>query len=346
MGLLQVSPLTLKAKCFRHLSSQCWTAGLTWGLELSFLCESLCSILILYFVGCPSSGVIWICTSYLSHYGSFFVSLGSSLFHLQLFCIELWFWVYSWEKVSPGPFYSTILATLLSHSLLNAFSFIFRIHLLLRPQTLNFLTSILSFNVNNSNVEFFVVHLLSPTLCDPVNCSTPGFFCPHSPWVCSNSCPLSQWYHPTISFSVAPFSLALSFSQHQGLFQWIGSSHQVAKLLEFQLQHQSFKWIFRTWFPLELTGLISLLSEGLSKVFSSTTVWKHQFFGTQPSLWFNSHIHTWLLELFNFVPFKIFVHTEKSAFLHCTQMHTYIHTYVYIWNSLILWRTWKYSNFF
>ena len=56
-GLLQVSPLTLKAKCFRHLSSQCWTARLTWGSELAFLCESLCSILILYFVGCPSSGV-------------------------------------------------------------------------------------------------------------------------------------------------------------------------------------------------------------------------------------------------------------------------------------------------
>ena len=49
-------------------------------------------------------------------------------------------------------------------------------------------------------------------------------------------------------------------------------------------------------FPLGLTGLISLQSKGLSRVFSSTTVWKHQFFGAQPSLWFNSHIHTWLLE--------------------------------------------------
>ena len=50
------------------------------------------------------------------------------------------------------------------------------------------------------------------------------------------------------------------------------------------------------WSPLGLTGLISLLSEGLSSVFSNTTVWKHQFFSTQPSLWSNSHIHTWLLE--------------------------------------------------
>ena len=52
----------------------------------------------------------------------------------------------------------------------------------------------------------------------------------------------------------------------------------------------------QNWFPLGLTGLISLMSKGLSRVFSSTTVWKHQFFSTQPSLWSNSHISTWLLE--------------------------------------------------
>ena len=63
-------------------------------------------------------------------------------------------------------------------------------------------------------------------------------------WSCSNSYPLSQWCHPTISSSVAPFSPpALNFSQHQGLFQWVVSLHQVAKVLE--LQHQSFQWIFR-----------------------------------------------------------------------------------------------------
>ena len=52
----------------------------------------------------------------------------------------------------------------------------------------------------------------------------------------------------------------------------------------------------QSWFPLGLTGLISLLSKGLSRAFSNTTVQKHQFFGTQPSLWSNCHIHTWLLE--------------------------------------------------
>ena len=92
-----------------------------------------------------------------------------------------------------------------------------------------------------------------------------------------------------------PLSPASSLSQHQGLFQWIGSSHQVVKQLELQLQHQSFQWIF-SWFPLGLTGLISLLSKGLSRVFYSITDWKYKFFGTQPSLWSSSHICTWLLE--------------------------------------------------
>ena len=64
-----------------------------------------------------------------------------------------------------------------------------------------------------------------------------------SPRVCSNSCPLSQWCHPTISSSVAPSPPAFSLFQHQGLFQWVGSSNQVAKGLG--LQHQSFQWIFR-----------------------------------------------------------------------------------------------------
>ena len=65
---------------------------------------------------------------------------------------------------------------------------------------------------------------------------------------CSNSYPSSQWYHPTISSSVIPFSSAFNLSQHPDLFQGVSSSHQVAKVLEFQLQHQSFQWIFRTDF--------------------------------------------------------------------------------------------------
>jgi len=65
-----------------------------------------------------------------------------------------------------------------------------------------------------------------------------------SPGVCSNSCPLSQWCHPTIWSPVTPSPPALSLSQHEGLFKWVSSLHQVAKVLEFQLQPQSFQWIF------------------------------------------------------------------------------------------------------
>ena len=98
-----------------------------------------------------------------------------------------------------------------------------------------------------------------------------------SPGVCSNSCPLSQWCHPTISSSVIPFSCPRSFPS-SGSFpmswllasgdQSIGAS---ASVLPVNIQD---------WFPLELTGLISLLSKELSRVFSSTVIRKHQFFGS------------------------------------------------------------------
>ena len=85
------------------------------------------------------------------------------------------------------------------------------------------------------------------TLWDPINCSIPGFPVLHYLLgVCSNSCPLSQWCQP--SWPSPPLSPpsppAFSLSQHQGLFQWVGSLHQVARILELQLQHQSFQWIF------------------------------------------------------------------------------------------------------
>ena len=73
-------------------------------------------------------------------------------------------------------------------------------------------------------------------------CSSP------TPRVHPNPCPLSRWCHPTISSSVGPSPPALKLSQHQGLFKWVSSSHQVARVLEFQLQHQSFQWILRTDF--------------------------------------------------------------------------------------------------
>ena len=73
--------------------------------------------------------------------------------------------------------------------------------------------------------------------------------CPSpTPGVHSNSCPLSQWCHPTISSSVIPFSSCLQSFPTSGSFQWVSSSHQVAKILEFQLEHQSFQWTPRTDF--------------------------------------------------------------------------------------------------
>ena len=71
--------------------------------------------------------------------------------------------------------------------------------------------------------------------------------CPSpTPRARSNSCPPSRWCHPTISSSVVPFSSTFNLSQHQGLLWWVSSSHQVAEVLELQLQHQSFQWICRT----------------------------------------------------------------------------------------------------
>ena len=107
---------------------------------------------------------------------------------------------------------------------------------------------------------------------------------------CSNSCPLSQWGHPTISSSVVPSSSRLQSFPASGSVpmsqfftsggQNIGASAS-ASVLPMNIQD---------WFPLGLTGFNFLQSKGLSRVLSNTTVQKHQFFGAQLSLWYNSHI--------------------------------------------------------
>ena len=119
-------------------------------------------------------------------------------------------------------------------------------------------------------------------LCEPKDCSMPGFsvLC-HLPEFAQTHVhrvgDAIQPSHPLSSLSPP----ALSVSQLQGLFQGVGSSHQVAKVLEFQLQHPVLPMNIQGCFPLGLTGLISLRSKGLSRVFSDTAVQKHQFFGTQ-----------------------------------------------------------------
>ena len=119
--------------------------------------------------------------------------------------------------------------------------------------------------------------------------------CPSpAPGVHSNSGPSSRWYHPAISFSVIPFSscpqslpASESFPMSQP-FAWGDQSTGVSALASFLPKNT------QDWSPLEWTGWISLQSRGLSRVFSNTTVQKHQFFGAQPSsqCWAN-RLHAW-----------------------------------------------------
>ena len=121
--------------------------------------------------------------------------------------------------------------------------------------------------------------------------------CPSpTPRVHSNSCPSGRWCHPAISSSVVPFSscpqffpASESFPMSQ-LFTWGGQSTGVSALASVLPKNT------QDWSPLKWTDWISLQSKGLSRVFSNTTVQKHQFFGAQLSSQSNSHIRTWPLE--------------------------------------------------
>ena len=111
----------------------------------------------------------------------------------------------------------------------------------------------------------------------------------------SNSCPLSRWCHPTISFSFFPFSCLQSFSASGSFLMshfFMSGGQRIGVSASASVLTNKYSGLI----PLGLTGGISLQSKGLSGVFSHTTVQKHQFFGTQLSLWSNSHIHTRLLE--------------------------------------------------
>ena len=142
--------------------------------------------------------------------------------------------------------------------------------------------------------------------------------CPSpTPGACWNPCPLSRWCHPTISSSVPTFPSCPKFFPASWSFpmsqlfpsdvQSIGVSAS-ASVLPMNIQD---------WFPLALAGLISLLSKGLSRAFSSTTVGKHHFFDVQPSLWSNSHSHTWLLEKPSFWLYRTLSAKSCLCFLIC-----------------------------
>jgi len=145
-------------------------------------------------------------------------------------------------------------------------------------------------------VQFSSVAQSCPTLCNPMNRSTPGLPVHHQLLECTQT--HVHWVGDPIQPShplSAPSPPAFNLSQHQSLFQRcqlfasggqsIGVSASTSVLVNIQ-----------DWSPLGWTGWISLQSKGLSRVFSNTTVQKHQFFSAQLSLWSNSHIYTWLLE--------------------------------------------------
>ena len=144
---------------------------------------------------------------------------------------------------------------------------------------------------------------LCPTLYDSMGCGTPGFPVLHNllefaethvPWISDAiqpSHPLSPPFPPVLK----SFPASGSFTMSQ-LFTSRGQKI-VTSASKSVLPMNS-----HGWFPLDLTALISLQSKGLSSVFANTTVQKHHFFSTQPSLWSNSHIHTWILILMVLVP--------------------------------------------
>ena len=139
--------------------------------------------------------------------------------------------------------------------------------------------------------------------------------CPSpTPRVYANSCPLSWWCHPTISSSIVPFSYGLQSFPASGSFpmnQFFASGGQStgvsasASVLPMNIQD---------WFPLGWMGWISLQSKGLSRVFSNTTVQKHQFFGAQPSLWSNSHSSFSLFFFISITTDLIKAHSTSSLF--------------------------------
>ena len=151
------------------------------------------------------------------------------------------------------------------------------------------------------SVQFSSVPQSCPTLCNPHELQHSRLPYPSpTPRAYSNSCPLVsdaiQPPNPLSSPSPATFNLF----QHQGLFNEMGLFNEIClhiwwpKYWSFRFSISSFS--SQNWFPLGLTGLMSMQSKGLSRVFPNTTVQMHQFFSAQLSLWSSTHIRIWLLE--------------------------------------------------
>ena len=160
----------------------------------------------------------------------------------------------------------------------------------------------------------YFCHCPSKNLCGRVwergVATNPFLLCSATPWTVAHQaslsftiswsllklCPLSQWCHPNISSSLVPFSSCRQSFSASGSFPMSRLFASGSQSIGTSVSSSTLPMNIQGWFPLWLTGLIFLQSKGLSKVFSNTTVQKHRFFSTQPSLWYNSHIHIWLLE--------------------------------------------------
>ena len=141
--------------------------------------------------------------------------------------------------------------------------------------------------------------LNSVQLCDPMDCSMSGLPVPY------HLLEFVQVHVHCISDAVqsthplTPSSSTLYLSQHQGLFQWVVCSHQMTKILEVSASASVLAVNIQGWSLLRLAGLISLLSRELSGVFSSTTVWRHQFFGV-----LSIHLKTFSATIFKLSSFS------------------------------------------
>ena len=156
----------------------------------------------------------------------------------------------------------------------------------------------LPINIPSSSTvpHFFSCSIMSDSLKPHGLQHTRPTFPPPTPGVYSNSCPLSQWHHPTISSSVDPFTSCLQSFPASGSFLMSRFFTSGGQSIGISASTSVLPMNIQDWFPLRWTGWISLKSEGLSRVFSNTIVQKYQFFRVQFSLWYNFHILTWLLE--------------------------------------------------
>ena len=142
--------------------------------------------------------------------------------------------------------------------------------------------------------------------------------CPSpTPGAYSNSCPLSWWCHPTISPSVVPFSSCPQSFRASGSFPMSKLFTSSGQSIGVSASTSVLPMNTQDWSPLGWTGWISLQSKGPSRVFSNTTVQKHQFFGAQLSSWFSSHIRAWLLEKPKLWLYRLFLAKRCLCFLIC-----------------------------